>query len=720
MFKKKNESRKSDNESSFVEDNHSGRPLYRRMESSPASSRTLKEERRERARSVDCLQHELRNAVKNTDKVDGSRRACDGSSDDAVTMSGVDMRNRSRTIDRESRRNTREENSRRMSTTLERVPTRSPASDKPDDVKFQYLNSALKKDRRHDRDRLSQVFDEWEEAEREMLERKRAAENMRQELQNAAKNLRKTGTKTQEQRTEEEREIVGNDEKESPKTFFFGMEPRESKTETVKIEGTTVEYSRNDKISHKKDVGDNQESTGRRRISSDVDDFVLAIERRKQQQRTPEDLFLNNSQRKEDFGYHSRQNSGSFHLESSAPEITANLRPILPKRQREIPRFSPNAAWKFLGEEPFMSEENLNESRSSDDIVYEEKIRGYARPIAPPRGSGEKSADSGISGDAGSPGPMPEFEPIKIVPPAEILGTAASPWRGAHGLAGGPLAASSPMVSGEVRRAWTPAQDLDENSFDGSAEPNIVEITSPSKMASRRSMFDVFEKPVTESPKELQSGSKMPKLTSRTGMFSMFGNDSRVTTSSYSQTETATLERHGTVEESTQTNLQKLKRSVSSGFSNNNKNLPLESNISQNAQNDKWRDNWTMTRSIPNSLNTEIADVPVKSSPKDSGPSPYRRQLSEGNSSYPLQNGHIMYLPEYNAQPSSTPSTSALQKSLSRSPHEGLSASPAEATNITSRELNSSRHLSRWVLCFNDLKQFYYSRILKSFKYISC
>lgn len=738
LFKKKNDGRKSDAESYFTEDQSKSK--YSRSQSSEMS----KKEKRERARSVDCLQHELRHS---TSGHNGEISIPGSSSDETSSSSpGKDHRPRSQTIERDSRRFARDESDdRRLSTTMERNPRHHirDGSRKSDEFRphsrleerrsheygGQYASSygqrhpsekhverrASYSVSRHEKIPINKAFEEWEKAEREELRRKKIPDHMKHEILSVAKNLKRSSLEqgvVKIEKVEESimispeklqpslTEVNSEQDTDVPKTFFFGMEPSGSsskspiskvpstrivQTEEVRIEGNTVEFSkRNAEVIQRSrsqsrirkpdnaagDVVDNG------RISNDVDEFAIAMHRRKRSS-LAQDNIMNNSLKREDGGYHSRQNSGSFHLGNENPSdedlgVTVNLRPILPKRQREIPRFSPNAAWRFLGEEPLLPGENLNESRSSEEVdaVFEDKIRGYSRPVAPPRGSGEKSADSGISGDAGSPGPMQEFEAIKIV--------------------AGPLAASSPVASGrsDIRRAraWTPAQDLDDNSLDGSAAE------SPAHRS------NIQHDKLNNTP---------PKLTSRANMFNLFGLKEGRTTNGYSSNVESSPEfqkQSTTMDESTQTmsHLRKLKRSISGSANvisnsnniSNSRNPVNEKNIKSELstmQNDKWRENWSMTRSIPNSLNNYKESESLAKRDGRTGEdlpnSQYRRMNSEGNaaasgqlSSSHLQgspaSGHIMYLPEYNSL--------KVQNEDAQSSGE-----------IKSRDLNSSKHLSR-------------------------
>ncbi|GJQ76876.1 hypothetical protein Trydic_g15081 [Trypoxylus dichotomus] len=89
----------------------------------------------------------------------------------------------------------------------------------------------------------------------------------------------------------------------------------------------------------------------------------------------------------------------------ASQKIKLNLRPILPKKQLEIPRFSSSLAWKLL----YSVDSDSNLDRSSlnntddDQVLVEERIA----PLSPSRlsksldfqFSQDKSGDSGISGD---------------------------------------------------------------------------------------------------------------------------------------------------------------------------------------------------------------------------------------------------------------------------------------------------------------------------------
>lgn len=119
-------------------------------------------------------------------------------------------------------------------------------------------------------------------------------------------------------------------------------------------------------------------------------------------------------------GYHqSVPNSSGSDLSSEyeMDDLTNNgialqLRPILPKKQLEIPRFSPAAAWRLLSS---VESNTAGSTVASEDgpVFIEDRIEKLSRPPPPPtaqfghRSSHDKSGDSGISGDAG-PAPFDE------------------------------------------------------------------------------------------------------------------------------------------------------------------------------------------------------------------------------------------------------------------------------------------------------------------------
>ncbi|XP_060516187.1 uncharacterized protein LOC132695750 [Cylas formicarius] len=136
--------------------------------------------------------------------------------------------------------------------------------------------------------------------------------------------------------------------------------------------------------------------------------------------------------------------------------IDLRLRPILPKKQLEIPRFSPAAAWKLLSSVE-LNDDN-NGTLASDDVpvMIEETIEKYSRPPPPdiqlgPR-SNDKSGDSGISGDAGPVGCDETLDSTKKGPS---------------------------FFERKISPSWTPQQDLEEDS-------SLEELNLETPLKSRR------------------------------------------------------------------------------------------------------------------------------------------------------------------------------------------------------------------------------------------
>lgn len=151
-------------------------------------------------------------------------------------------------------------------------------------------------------------------------------------------------------------------------------------------------------------------------------------------------------------------------------DITINLRPTLPRRQLQIPRFSPLAAWKSLA-----IENNLSESKNSgrmlsssmlqlhvDDVKHETKIERIYREPSFHMQMDNKSGDSGISADK------------------EIVGNSPD---------------SAQMPQAYLVSSWTPQQDLeeDEESVEGkeSFQPIEADKSQSFATASNGHMFSL-------------------------------------------------------------------------------------------------------------------------------------------------------------------------------------------------------------------------------------
>ena len=148
-----------------------------------------------------------------------------------------------------------------------------------------------------------------------------------------------------------------------------------------------------------------------------------------------------------------------------------HLRPSLPKKQQQMPRFSPLAAWKSL----HLDEAARREWR--EEPLTKQPMRnqlGRHRPVT-------QSADSGIGGDAGSPSPPS---------PRASADTRADATNTELPLATSTSSAGRPSC-------WTPAQDLEEASSgdDASLKASQDSRRALPKLTSRGGMFSGSERP---------------------------------------------------------------------------------------------------------------------------------------------------------------------------------------------------------------------------------
>ena len=188
-------------------------------------------------------------------------------------------------------------------------------------------------------------------------------------------------------------------------------------------------------------------------------EFVSSLERSRQKRLSvSRDEILTNSS-----ALSCKSQSSVFDLELDAggdDSISMHLRPTLPRKQLEIPRFSPLSAWRSLtldraASRPWRGADTSDASDGPEPLMTTPPRR--RRPHT-------KSADSGISGDASSPPPPP-------------------------------LAASSPAP--DRADGWVPAHDLDLSSGGEESTSRQQRGTSlPPQLMSRTDMFPA----ATETP----------------------------------------------------------------------------------------------------------------------------------------------------------------------------------------------------------------------------
>ncbi|KAG7204198.1 hypothetical protein KM043_002033 [Ampulex compressa] len=148
-------------------------------------------------------------------------------------------------------------------------------------------------------------------------------------------------------------------------------------------------------------------------------------------------------------------------------DISLRLRPTLPKKQLEIPRFSPSAAWRLLSALDAPGPAAMSTASEEIPVLFEERIERLSRPPPPlvvlgPRSSHDKSGDSGISGDAGAV----NEDSLEI-------------------------STTNRAKSTGIRPTWTPQQDLGEESSSDAGVDSPPPILTPIKFPLRAHVFSL-------------------------------------------------------------------------------------------------------------------------------------------------------------------------------------------------------------------------------------
>ncbi|XP_022915657.2 uncharacterized protein [Onthophagus taurus] len=121
-------------------------------------------------------------------------------------------------------------------------------------------------------------------------------------------------------------------------------------------------------------------------------------------------------------------NSSDSDYEIDQEKILLRLRPHLPKKRLETPRFSPGSAWKLLRVDSLSSQNQSDQETSRDDISEQELLEAKIIETAVLRSEiylQDKSGDSGISGDD-SPKTFNKYGKEKSWTPQQDLGNDSS------------------------------------------------------------------------------------------------------------------------------------------------------------------------------------------------------------------------------------------------------------------------------------------------------
>lgn len=328
----------------------------------------------------------------------------------------------------------------------------------------------------------------------------------------------------------------------------------------------------------------------------------------------------------------------------TASSIQVHMRPTLPRRQFEIPRFSPAAAWRTLNEDVIIAPTtriiptaySSYETQSNDTVSaiqsapppppapstsQEHRIERHYRE--PPAFGDNKSGDSGISGDAALPCDSPKgaraAETCTVTADESLLG---------------------PFLS-----TWTPQQDLVDDDSSGDEANDDVSVDS-----------DTIAAKLTETPSPTDDD--LTKYSNRGHIFSLsLPRDAHL--ANYNDTALHVAATVPTAAAVTFNSLQKLKRTVSGAFGGGGGGQPPPSSYRS--------DNWVLSRSAPTSIDSQFSEVPpdtvdgVTVSTGESSavaPTSYHRRrprqqemgatttIQPPSFNYLTSGKHVMYLPD--------------------------------------------------------------------------
>lgn len=345
----------------------------------------------------------------------------------------------------------------------------------------------------------------------------------------------------------------------------------------------------------------------------------------------------------------------------TASSIQVHMRPTLPRRQFEIPRFSPAAAWRTLNEDVIAAptsriiptsyssyETTANDTASAlqspppapaaPSTSQEHRIERHYRE--PPAFGDNKSGDSGISGDAALPCDSPKGarETCTVTADESVLG---------------------PFLS-----TWTPQQDLvdDDSSADEANDDLSVDSdTIAAKLAE------------TQSPTD----DDLTRYSNRGHIFSLsLPRDAHL--AQYNDTAVHVAANVPTAAAVTFNSLQKLKRTVSGAFGGGGQPTPSYRS-----------DNWVLSRSAPTSIDSQFSEVSPDTADgvtvstgevaAAAAPISYHRRrprqqemgatttIQPPSFNYLTSGKHVMYLPDDENNAASSSDLSYIRKLESRS-----------------------------------------------------
>lgn len=308
--------------------------------------------------------------------------------------------------------------------------------------------------------------------------------------------------------------------------------------------------------------------------------------------------------------------------------VNIQLRPTLPRKQMDIPRFSPTDAWRSLwatdSPQARRSDRLRSEASTDDGDVLEDQIRRVSRVMAPRRVMADRCGDSGISPDAGSP----------LFIHDAVDGALFGP---GHGRRSEGVGRASPP-DGVREDHWVPKEDLMDDSDSGSVGPTTsgLQEKQPHGMLGLQAKFTM--------PANMFLPWSTPSATMRTEDSSDQSSRPRGRLRKNPRMMTPTAENFNSLR-----NLRKALGLRGRDYIGDRQNGGIDSN-------------WSLSRSAPNSLNIVGGDIDLRRSSEESATpeveekpkeSPVWRDNSRSESARRTSSfsfsreGHVMYLPEY-------------------------------------------------------------------------
>lgn len=333
-------------------------------------------------------------------------------------------------------------------------------------------------------------------------------------------------------------------------------------------------------------------------------------------------------------------------------EIDLQLRPTLPRRPVELSRFSPTDVWKSINLDFFKSHQQRSDVSSDDaEDIMEEKICHINRPVAPRRLIHDRSGDSGISPDAGSPLLLNESLDVLLMNNNTMCNMP-----------------SEPLLAEDTNNMWVPQHDLADDSECGTDESPLEN--------NRNSSSKINVQAKLSMPNLMFPSRSLPRTDQKNGIDEVVISDREKIRSKGRRKKS-----YKNAEGQHFNSLRNLKKALG---------LRLKTPVDESKGLDP---NWSLSRSLPNFINNLNVEVPIEK-PDDEDPEIYvldhiRRSNSEskamyqeklgakltaGHSQHNLNSeirnsfscqtseGHVIYLPEYRSSTTQLKSRPALDE----------------------------------------------------------